>query len=272
MEIYERPGELYHYGRRGMKWYQNIFTKDKAKSGQNKRKSRAKQNDDLNRPKPKSYKDMSDDELRKSTDRLNLEANYLNAKSRVNPNPEQSQKRDSFAKRFVKEALGPAIISAGKTQIEKYLNTEISKLTKGKVDTNSIEYLKTQAEKSNLKKQMSVNKKMILTNEDWFAKREADIRAAKEAENRKAEAQKQVDDYNKGDRSRDTATATNYAKRGEEIVDRYTQTGSSSKLPAVRILNPSANNNSNSEKASFEITTGDGETIQFDKNGRRRKW
>lgn len=52
--------ELYHWGRKGMKWGQHIFGKDKGPST----------------PKSKSVKDMTDDELSARNKRMRLERDY----------------------------------------------------------------------------------------------------------------------------------------------------------------------------------------------------
>ena len=56
--------ELYHYGRKGMKWYQNIFTK--GKKGSSRKRGEADDSEDSNRSptvKPKSSREMTAEEL-----------------------------------------------------------------------------------------------------------------------------------------------------------------------------------------------------------------
>lgn len=68
--------ELMHYGRKGMKWYQNIYTKAKASSEHRKEKKKAEaaaerqKRIDSGKIKPK---DMTDDELRARKARLQAE-------------------------------------------------------------------------------------------------------------------------------------------------------------------------------------------------------
>lgn len=245
MEIEMRPDELYHYGRLGMKWGKHIFGRDKT--GFKRRKgSRTDQGDgDAPKAKPKSHKDMTDDELRRETDRLNLEANYLNARSRSNPPTSQPQTKESFTKKFINDAVKPAIITAGKTQIEKYLNTEIEKLTKGKVDPDSIEYLKKKSEKQGFKTKIAENtQKMMEANRKikQYQKEDKDAeRSAREAEERRAAAQRQVDDYN-------NRGNTTYSKSGDNITDRRTPTG-----------RPSSNRPLLEQTDRFEATGNDAE-------------
>lgn len=70
---YTNTNELFHYGRKGMKWGQNIFASNKNK----KSNAKAPHHEDYDRAhKPKSVKSMSDDELRKRLNRLQMEKNY----------------------------------------------------------------------------------------------------------------------------------------------------------------------------------------------------
>lgn len=216
MEIEMRPDELYHYGRLGMKWGKHIFGRDKT--GSKRRKgSRTDQGDgDAPKAKPKNHKDMTDDELRRETERLNLEANYLNARSRANPPTSQPQTKESFTKKFINDAVKPAIISAGKTQIEKYLNTEIEKLTKGKVDPDSIEYLKKKSEKQGFKTKIAENtQKMMEANRKIKQYQDED----KAAERAAREAEEQREDS--------TNSRTGGGRRGMrwERTERYEATG-----------------------------------------------
>lgn len=93
MWSYNKTTELFHYGRKGMKWYQNVFTKDKLKrnvGGAFTRRSleAAKNLTDAGRTinsalargkaakKGFNLDQMSDDELRKRVNRLNMERQY----------------------------------------------------------------------------------------------------------------------------------------------------------------------------------------------------
>lgn len=190
MDVYEKPDELYHYGRLGMKWGKHIFGRDKTASGRiQKVSSRTDQGEFGSsgrgspgyNPKPKSHKEMTDDELRRETERFNLEANYLNARNRANPSSGQPQKKESFSKKFVDGAIKPALVEVGKKQIENYLNTNLDKLIKGKPNPNSLESLRKEAERLGLQSKISTAKKVIDSNEQYFA------------DKKKKEAQEQVE-------------------------------------------------------------------------------
>lgn len=80
--------ELYHYGRKGMKWYQNIFTSGKKGSG---RKGAA---DDESNEKPKlppdrtskkALKSMSNEDLTARLERLKLEKELRELEGKAYP-------------------------------------------------------------------------------------------------------------------------------------------------------------------------------------------
>lgn len=77
--------ELYHWGRKGMKWGQHIFGKDKGGSGPTKPKdnfrpgpdpTKSKSNSRSGFGKSKAVKDMTDDELSARNKRMRLERDY----------------------------------------------------------------------------------------------------------------------------------------------------------------------------------------------------
>lgn len=117
-----RNDELYHYGRKGMKWYQNIFTKGKSKT------SSTAANRGTKKEKPKKVsldekiKGMSDEELRKAVNRLNLERQY---KKLV------SDKRTTKGKTAVKKALSKEfnniVMSVVEDSIRQELKSELNK-------------------------------------------------------------------------------------------------------------------------------------------------
>ena len=133
--------ELYHYGRKGMKWYQNIFSKDKT--GDSNKKSgdsddseggkKAGSGSDSSAPKTKSVKDMSDAELNEAIKRLELEKRYVDLVKATSPKPpQQSQnqnqnnsKDDKKEKTLVdhgKEFVGDVLKQSGKNLAVQTLN------------------------------------------------------------------------------------------------------------------------------------------------------
>lgn len=146
---------LMHHGIRGMKWgvrrYQN---KDGSLTSAGRRrqrnnpffikKSKAKKQKESNNKKQtknvtkkKSIKDMTNDELRERTNRMNLEKDYINALKSYSA---VKKKNSSVGKRFIqslgKDVLLPglregskqAVTNVGKQVVEDYLK----KLTKKK--------------------------------------------------------------------------------------------------------------------------------------------
>lgn len=113
--IYTSNDELYHHGVKGMKWGVRLYQKkdgsltalgkkrrasleDKISKleAKNKKLGGKKDDGDDATPAKKSVKDMTDDEIRNATNRLNLEKNYADAVR--NTTPEVKAKR---GKKFV---------------------------------------------------------------------------------------------------------------------------------------------------------------------------
>lgn len=59
MEEYTKPDELYHYGRKGMKWHQHIFGSDKNNVGARKNKKKSSELDRLKQKAAERYKAKS---------------------------------------------------------------------------------------------------------------------------------------------------------------------------------------------------------------------
>lgn len=72
----------------------------------------------------KSYKDMTDEELRNTVTRLQNEKLALDYERQINSMNASSQpsKKDSFASKFIRDAAVPALISSGKNLIGKWLD------------------------------------------------------------------------------------------------------------------------------------------------------
>lgn len=84
MEYIIHSGELYHYGRKGMKWGQNIFGKVKARRTAKQRSKNLAKAREVRAERKKalakgriSPKKMTEAELKKQIERLQLEKQYI---------------------------------------------------------------------------------------------------------------------------------------------------------------------------------------------------
>lgn len=120
---YVYSDELYHYGRKGMKWGEHIFGKprsgskgrvvakkksfsDKAKEAKEaKKKAKAAEAEAERKKDPRN---MSDEDLRKAISRKQLENEYRKYY------PEKVSKGREFASKLWNESLAPSLISSGK--------------------------------------------------------------------------------------------------------------------------------------------------------------
>lgn len=114
---YSNGYELYHYGRKGMKWGQNIFGKVKAARTNRRRKAALvkareakaakkieaeKRARDIERGRI-SVKKMTDAEIKARMERLQLEKNYTDLVNQVNSN------RNVRSKRFLNKFLDSTV-------------------------------------------------------------------------------------------------------------------------------------------------------------------
>ena len=201
------PDELYHYGRKGMKWGQNIFGKISDRRKANKRKkqlakareAREKRQEALKSNKI-SIKDMSDAELKKRLDRLRLERDTLQAErdtitfqQSINElTAPKKKKGENFLKKFADGAVAPALTDAGKELLTKYLKKTGAKVLG--VDDKTVdtvaEKLKKQAEKAGWEKAIADAEVAKRKNRKEAKNEEAENRAEKEAQEVAAEAAK----------------------------------------------------------------------------------
>lgn len=123
--------ELYHYGRKGMKWYQNIFTKDKTgdsskKTGESDDSEGGKKagsgSSSSSSSSKKTIKDMTDDELVAAIRRLENEQKYNKLIKDMTPEEEHKVKEfvvdvveksgKNIATQFVTYTMGVAVNKA----------------------------------------------------------------------------------------------------------------------------------------------------------------
>lgn len=132
-----RENELYHYGILGMKWGVRRTPAQLARA-RGKTKSSSSDNDtDNNKDKTssntstkKSISEMTDDELRKTINRMQLEQQYRNL------NPEKVSAGKKFVNTLTKQVLVPSAVEASKNVlrpvIENAMNSIVKKATKKK--------------------------------------------------------------------------------------------------------------------------------------------
>lgn len=115
MYYYTESGELYHYGRKGMKWYQNIYTKHKQRKLAKKRAESLKNARAAKAAKAKaaaerqklvdsgkiSAKKMTTEELERRIARIELEKKYKEA---IKSNRELD-KGKRFVQKFITSTL-----------------------------------------------------------------------------------------------------------------------------------------------------------------------
>lgn len=196
--------ELYHWGIKGMKWGIRRFqNKDGSLTPAGRKRysdgSDGTSGQSKTANKPKSVKDMSDDELRTKVNRLTLEKNALDLERQVSSlSPQKVAKGQGFVQKIGKEVIGPALLSAGRTQLTNFLNDRLSKAL-GLNSKDDMAALRKMVDELNLKKQKSELEKYFKNDgKEQTSESDALARLAKDLENKgKIAKNAQYDDIDK---------------------------------------------------------------------------
>lgn len=173
MDYYDRQDELYHYGRKGMKWGQNIFGKVKSGAARVGRKisdarQKKKAEKEAERLRKKPYSKLTDAELKERIQRMQLEKNLKDLDNQVGPTKKGSKFLASAT-----EAAGQAFINAGKDALTGYIK---KRLNKALGLTDELDDLKDEFNKLDYTKKIKDLKNDLAGNND------ADKKLAKEAD------------------------------------------------------------------------------------------
>lgn len=152
------PDELYHYGRKGMKWGQHIFGKERSSGTKRKKSSedvenrfvsgaksvaskvsasraKAKEDKRVQKLKKKKISDMTDDELAEYTDRMNRERTASLAKQQASQlNPQKVSKGQAFLTSLGRDVLAPTAKNVGRQYLEKVLKDQLGLNNSGNSD------------------------------------------------------------------------------------------------------------------------------------------
>lgn len=156
-----------------------------------------------NNEKKKTEKQMSNEELRTATERINLERNYAEAqKNYIMTNqqlaqlqPKKVSKGKEFAKNIWNKAIEPAIIDAGKKYLDNTLKDALG------LDKNPMAALEKKAKEAELKKKIyeseSARTKAEQQAYNFERNKQANLKSEKDAKSKETfeNAKKQVEDY-----------------------------------------------------------------------------
>lgn len=217
--ILTEDNELYHSGIKGMRWgirrYQN---KDGSLTDAGRKRYNAEAEDDKKskdeKPKKKSAKDMTDEELGRAITRARMEDEYNRLR------PEQPASKPKFKDRLIEETIKPAVINAGRNLLQNTIEKIGKDLLKDKADPNSVEALTKVRDKLKLTKEIEKLKNGPEEDTNWdnMLKKQTYERNKKkyDAEDAAAEAKAAAD------RTKAEAEARRHKQQNRDARDRAT--------------------------------------------------
>jgi hypothetical protein len=158
-------------------------------------------------PTRRTAKDMSDEELVYAINRARLEDTY----NQLRPQP--VNEKNAMMKKILKDVVEPAAVNAGKNLVQNLTNQAVEKLTKGKVDPDSLEVLKKTFEKLDYKQKIDKlkNPDKYLSEEDRTKRQDRLFKA----EDRAAKKEGYADAADKANKTREAEEAARKAKADE---------------------------------------------------------
>lgn len=132
MDYYNNQDELYHYGRKGMKWGQNIFGKVKSGASRVGKKisdarQKKKEAKAAERLRKKPLSELTDAELKQRIERLKLEQSASQMMKNIDPNSGNASEGKKFISKFMSKSVGEAIIDASKSAFTEFAKKKLFK-------------------------------------------------------------------------------------------------------------------------------------------------
>lgn len=263
MEIYERDDELYHFGRKGMKWGQHIFGKVKAARTNRKRKKNLEKAREAKKTKAEEaaekkrvlesgtasevlkYKgQLSNKELSDAFNRLNYEK--LISDISAKDSPQTKSGLEKVTGMLGKAEQGVSAYNRAAKLVNVFTKADLP-IFEGNAKDKATEKAKKTAEKAldDLIKSGSAediaksfgkftskqlqDATVRFTNEDKIRDRISKNKADADAAKKQADAQKQVEDYY----NNVYLGKSSYSKSGKDLVDSTLKTSGSTKITGL---------------------------------------
>lgn len=189
--------ELYHWGIKGMKWgrrrYQN---KDGSLTPEGRKRygdDNPDSSEDKTPPKPKTSKEMSNEELSDAIKNLELQKRYNQLYNEMNP--QTVSKGKEIATKLLDNAIIPAVTEAGRSLLKDTLLKAGKNVLglDGDAALSTYDKLKKQADTERLKQQISTAKRKQYEDDKWLNKKIKEDEAEARAEEEREKAEKQAD-------------------------------------------------------------------------------